>query len=639
MKIEFVSVHLEGFRSFVEPTSFSLNHPSGLYFIRGQNELEPELAANGVGKSSLWESIFWCLFGKTTNGVTAANVSTWGSDHACVTLSLLVNGKEVKITRSRGPNRLTINNVDTTQDRVIATLGVTADLASSTILVGQFAQTFVERGHAERLEMFSQLLNLGRWEEYSECAKENAANLLGSLTKLASELAFNQGKHAGIDIASVERMSTEWAATQLTLIGRQTQAVKLADAVLNQTKQAVQYAQAEYDSLGEVLQPVFKDMPERPEPVQDEDIPKWEIKKRELEQRFGIVEMERDHWIDWRDKINQLGPVCGACGQPVNASYKESQVTVLNTAIDKARDDLEQITVYVQEIIHLIETRAEKNKASHLKSMKQWEIDCQVFRDKQKHDQQAYNEYVAAKSTLLRAYEAAKMKMLNATNNLAISKRELTKLETEVNPHLAHITSLRQQVADLSVKIKKLEANIVEMKQLHTEVTYWIGGFKKIRMLIVEESLRALEMAVNDALIQLGLRGWIIRLDAERELTTGAIKREFIINVQSPYNEELVPWDTWSGGERQRLRLALIFGLQTFMQQRTGVSTNLMFLDEPSNYLSEAGVNDMLAFLKDKALRDNLCIWLADHRSLDAGEFAGTFLIYKNETGSHIKGV
>jgi DNA repair exonuclease SbcCD ATPase subunit len=59
-------VELTNFRSFAGDHSYELPTKAGLYNLTGQNLVNPRLGANGTGKSTFLEAIFWCLYGKTS---------------------------------------------------------------------------------------------------------------------------------------------------------------------------------------------------------------------------------------------------------------------------------------------------------------------------------------------------------------------------------------------------------------------------------------------------------------------------------------------------------------------------------------------------------------------------------------------
>ena len=67
MKICFNNIDIQ---SFMSVGNISINLKDlGLTLVRGINNYEPKLESNGSGKSSIFDSIIWCLFGCTTRDV------------------------------------------------------------------------------------------------------------------------------------------------------------------------------------------------------------------------------------------------------------------------------------------------------------------------------------------------------------------------------------------------------------------------------------------------------------------------------------------------------------------------------------------------------------------------------------------
>lgn len=56
-------------------------------------------------------------------------------------------------------------------------------------------------------------------------------------------------------------------------------------------------------------------------------------------------------------------------------------------------------------------------------------------------------------------------------------------------------------------------------------------------------------------------------------------------------------------------------------------------------WLSETGIQDLLAVLAERAAKQKKIILLADHRALDFGGFSGTITVTKNHLGSTISTV
>jgi DNA repair exonuclease SbcCD ATPase subunit len=135
----------------------------------------------------------------------------------------------------------------------------------------------------------------------------------------------------------------------------------------------------------------------------------------------------------------------------------------------------------------------------------------------------------------------------------------------------------------------------------------------------------------------LGLIEWELGFQVDRETAKGTLQRGFNVAVLSPHNTKAVPWEAWSGGEGQRLRLAANMGLADLIRSRTGTTLNLEVWDEPTQGLSPRGVADLLESLAQRARNEGRQIWIVDHRSYDFGGFAGTATIVKSQSGSRIR--
>lgn len=73
--------------------------------VKGVNECSKDNAlSNGSGKSSLWNSICWCLTGETIQGNSTAVKNINIEEKSCyVTLYFMVDGKQFEVTRIREP--------------------------------------------------------------------------------------------------------------------------------------------------------------------------------------------------------------------------------------------------------------------------------------------------------------------------------------------------------------------------------------------------------------------------------------------------------------------------------------------------------------------------------------------------------
>ena len=114
------------------------------------------------------------------------------------------------------------------------------------------------------------------------------------------------------------------------------------------------------------------------------------------------------------------------------------------------------------------------------------------------------------------------------------------------------------------------------------------------------------------------------------------LQRLLHVEIQSPDSRNFVRWGSWSGGERQRLKLIGTLALSDVLLAKAGVQTNLEILDEPSMYFSSEGVEQLNAFLADRAKQLGKCIYYVDHGAADSAHFSNVITIVKDKDGSYI---
>ena len=122
--------------------------------------------------------------------------------------------------------------------------------------------------------------------------------------------------------------------------------------------------------------------------------------------------------------------------------------------------------------------------------------------------------------------------------------------------------------------------------------------------------------------------------NTELETKAGTLRPGIHITVASPL--AVAPWEVWSGGEGQRIRLAVALGLSSLIQRMAGININLEIYDEPTAWLSGEGIEDLIDCLKHRAKTANKTLWLCDHRALLHSDFDETWQIIKDADGSRI---
>jgi len=579
MKINRIA--LQGFRSFRAQQSLdTTGMPPGLYHVAGENLLEPTLEANGVGKSSLFEAPGWALYGRTSRGIRAGAVKSWSGKAQC---AVLLSGESeagpLSIYRTWSPNALTITVADASarpvdQQELEQLVGIPPAAFHAAVHFAQFAPAFVDLPPAEQTALFVSVLNLQLWDQASVLAGERAAAQAQEAQQLREHLARLQGQ-------AEELLTHDYAADEQAWQVQQDAAVKhlsdsLASAKLKHTnaQQQVKGA-AKTEAVATAATTT-------------------------LHEAGAAAAVARDTVRRLFDALSALNrkniTKCPTCGGPISNAHIKAEIA-----------------------------RTEKELAAATTTHKATQAGIDA----------AQTDAARFAADLERVREA-KATLITIEREVNTLYQQLTAEQRKANLFTALRTETDRRGAELADAIQSTQDTLDTATTKTAHFQFWQKGFKEVRLAQIKHSLDQLTVEVNEVLFQLGLHDWSFEFDIERETKAGTINKSFTTLVHSPYTEDAVPWEVWSGGESQRLRLACAMGFANLICARSGIQPNIEMWDEPSSWLSGAGIDDLLSVLAARAQRTAKVILLADHRALAFGGFAGRILIRKDAGGSCI---
>lgn len=619
--MEFVSLKLTNFKSFKGKHEFHFAEGKpGLHFITGENLVEPDLGANGVGKSSLWDALYWCLYGKSLRGVRASGVRCWQTDEPCsVTLIVAIDSNYYRIFRQWNPNNLTIqkNEEDPlvkVQSEVESLIGLTAWEFENSIIVGQFNTMFFDMSPANKLTVLNDLLNLDYWDDQSAKAKHKSIELIRDYNKIEKEIVSVQ---SAIDTQkiSLERTQTLYNSFELT---RQDNVGKL-EGMYNRTKKEFDRDRNNLIIIENTVNRLQKELDKLCDSriLGIEVVEKVKAEIQDLRSEKMIYNSNKEDFTKKVLKFDRAHAegTCPYCEQDVDPKV----MLEFKAKYEKQRDELSET---LRGIIDTIET---KRTNLTIKEDKVASVEIAL---------KSARKQLTSKAVSL---ADSKVRIHDFERDLSSIQSQIEQQESAENSHAVVLNDLTCCIKELEEKLEELEQECSLLSEDFTCVDFWVKGFKDVRFILVREALDMLEIEVNNNLIELGMEGWTIKLDVERQTKSGELSRGFHVSIKSPHNDEDVPWESWSGGEGQRLRLAGTLGLANLILSRKGIDSNLMVLDEPSRHLHRFGIEDLMDLLYTKARNDNKQIWLVDHHSLDYGNFSSTVTITKDENGSRIQ--
>lgn len=590
----------------------------GLYFLRGENLAQPTLASNGAGKSTFLDAIVWCLFGRTTRELKANDVLSWLGPGSCqVVLDLTIGNQTFKVKRSQKPNHLILINAGIEQpldqEELQKHLRLNYRSFLYSVMNPQFGESFFSLTPSAKLTLFSEIKELDLWLDKSKSAGAQADGLEKDIRGFETAIAQYQGKIATIeeDIKSLWDDEGKFEATRAAKhvalrasAKKNSQELRKLEHDMHRNQQIHKERVAIYNSYRAKTTNQIRARDTVLDSIQ------------ELARKKSSLKDERDKWIAKARQLENLGAVCNVCYQPVSASHKSAQITVI---MGKTLAQLDRDILRADEIRNTLMGCLVKEKSNV-------EVTTEEEQTQARKVSAIWDKIIAGREE----HKAG----LRRDNDIA---KQMSDLHKEENPYSALLDDKKRKLKAFKKIIKESTETKTQLEAELAATLFWVKGFKRVRLFIIEQAFQQLEIEVNNCLVQLGMPDWQVTFDIERENKSGGVTKGFVVFVKGPNNTEPVRWESWSGGETQRLQLAGNMGLSNLIMQQAGLTNTIEIYDEPSTHLSSEGMTDLANMLHERALSEGKCVWIVDHTTMtNFGDFEAIITVRKDKNGSSI---
>lgn len=603
---------INNFRSYKGKHEISFPTINGLYFLTGKNIAQPALGANGAGKSTLLDAITWVLFGCTTRGLKAAEVVSWGLTSCQCALELTVGAQRLKIKRTQSPNGLFLDEKPVDQKELQKHIRLNFDSFLYSVINAQFGQSFLSLQSSAKLSLFSDVMELNFWLEKSDEAATLSKEFKEQAETLRTTIARHEGQMITVtdDIEALEEKAASFETERLRqrgLLGKQSKDIYAEEKSLLGRQAHLKHKK----------QTLLKELE-----TWNNDVVALIEKRDDFLDKIELCSRKRSEWKNeeknLKDKLHNLpgsDDECPVCLQNVTARHLHSTRVFINSKLIGLEGTFKNSDAVLADLTkEMIRARghlsAKESSATEIRSDIS-EVDTEVT--------------------------ITKTKLAAIKTRLDDIGYQLHTLEQGENPHNAMLEAKKAALKKLKASVIEDVATLHKAEAGYEAISYWIKGFKRVRLFIIEQAFRTLELEINNSLAQLGMTDWEITFDIERENKSGGITKGFIAFVQGPSNAEPVRWENWSGGETQRLQLAGDLGLANLIMQQNGLVNTIEFFDEPSTHLSQEGMHDLANMLHERAVSEGKRIWIVDHTAItNFGEFEGIITAGKDAHGSDI---
>lgn len=602
--LKFITARGVNFGPFVDPFEFKLDRGPGLWYISGNNLVEPQLGANAVGKTSILNLIFWVITGRTMKSKRPGGRVEARKGKGTTEGELICErrGKSLNIKRTRKPNSLTLNDTPITDADLLNEFGIKPEVLQYTCMFGQSNPMFLSLGKEEQAALFNDLLDLDLWLQVAEKARKAGS--------LAEESA-----------ASCQKLIDELNGSIKSFREARKVAREQADIFERETKEKIEKLYDQQKAAEKEFTATSKELEKLGKPGKtttlEADIE--ELSKKIIDTKTSgvqIAELLSGATSKLKIARTRLEDVkearCDACGQVLPPATQK-------VTLEKTRED---IASYKKDI-----DRYTKTLAVHKENLEVFENKRDILR-RRLLDIKTSNEN-GRRDTLQRRHTQLEAELKNID-------KDITYLSRTKNPHDSSDRILLTRIKTAKTELEEAAKTLDSAEKLVSLSKLWQTSAKEIRLSIIDEALEETAAMATKHAERLGLQGWRIDLATERQNSAGNTTLGFTASLYPPDEIEPVAWETYSGGEETRLQLAMSYGLSDVLLTRAGIPLNIEILDEPSRGLAAEGISDLLECLVDRARETGKSIYLIDHHSLGAANFSGTLLVEKSKTGSHI---
>lgn len=611
-----VLTRVEG-QNFGSYEKFEYSIDGGVSLVLGE-VAGSEDQSNGSGKSTLFEIIPWVLWGKTTKGAAADSVIRKGT-RECVGTIIFDDG--LKVCRSRttsGKHSLTVY----LKDRVIEGLDTGVQKELDTLLGIDF-ETFQEcsyfsqenfvlfsrMSNRDRKGLFSKLLGLGLYDEILASVKEDHKCVEAVMVKVQMEKELSEKRLAEDLIPGVTRLNEE-----------------ACDLIKQHEKLNLSYqdtTQSEIQVLEEEIQGINSEILETVEDVEESDgeveanTKIWEANYSTLVDLKAAVRVGEKNVNNLHTKLKRLGVLvggdeCPLCGGEVTEKNQDRLQDAVREEIDHEREKIEALTTKRNDV--------------------QVTMDCvDMKRDALR---QLVKDGKARRIEWERKKEAAEEKMHQLNEKRRAFEQEDTKLKTLIEEKTKVVAEVKEAIQQAEVAISKMVESLQEVTAKTEELVKWIqifgpNGFSNV---LLETAASMVTKEVNTILYRSDV-GFAVNVEVERK----EVMTELKIVILTADSE--IDYRSLSGGEKQKIDVALLLALLTLLSRRWGLNHGLfgiLILDEVISYLDQYSVEVIAEEIKQAPAR---AVFVVTHITEMQSLFSRIMLVKKEDGISRLEDV
>ena len=613
----------------------------GLVLIQGVNAGDSSAASNGAGKSTLMNSLMWCIYGETSHGVKGDDVLSTGHEKNCrVKVTIEDEGKRYAIIRHRKhkefKNRLIVRGEDgdmtkgkdsLTQEFVERLIGASKEVFMASIYASQEAMPDLPGMSDKNLKtIVEEAAGVDRLTKAYAIAREraNAAAARMETTKTKMDACLSLVESAQNELESAKISSEAWERDR-------SERLDVARADLVGAEVTLTEVEMELRSLPEQIRDTENSIGKEREKLaskEEHDAKLVKVRGAITDIRASIriteniqkeaMQRARAFKVKAEEVNTKVGEPCPTCGK---AYCVEDLSTVKESFVEQARSEISQAQASATSVAKYQEHLEKALKIESSLVARTPDVSAIISRIEQltkelgtlRHREK---EVVAVEALVARA------------------RSEVDRITKETNPFLAVIKRHEESLAanKSNYGVLKTELKNIQEQALLLDKARQVYSPAGVRSHILTSVTPFLNAQTAEYLNTLSDGNIVAEWSTMESTKKGEWRDKFNISVRKIGASKT--FQTLSGGEKRKVRIACSLALQDLVASRASKNIELFIGDEIDDALDTAGLERLMGILEAKA-RERGTVMIISHKEMKSW-FRETITVEVKEGRSYV---
>ena len=620
--MKFKEISLRNFFSYGDvPEKLDLSQP-GLYLVLGKN---------GQGKSSILDGICFALFGKVTKNVNLPNiVNEQIGKNCCTSLSFEINGinyfidryrkhdkyhdnVKVYIHNKKEENLISKSNKTDTQELINGLINFTYKSFISAVMMSQESvSSFLEADPNKKKEIIENILQLEIMTKYHWIAQQKRKKLKHEIEILDIEYKTLESNKENIKQSMIDYVNSckdlkKEATNKIIKLEEKLNKINEVDIEeeknkilkVKQLEQELETKQIDYRRALDDINPLRNELDSYETAMLEFNgfIKTNNNSKKNLNKSRKNLEKNKEELKKDIKDTEHNPDKCPVCNNNINEDK-------LHKWLNNKKQELKDINERIKEIDeNFIEIEIKDEEYNNRKK----ELKKQIKNvEKQIKEKEEYAKTLEIEYKEIVIPESMNEDELNKLHESKVKiEIQLKELKNKVFVDENYLHALKKKGNELSNEIKEKNEEKILKKKNFIITEWWESSLSSKK-----KSMKS--WCINNVVGYFNAR---IKYYMDR-FFDGAVQ----IQMDTELNESIVrnkqerTFGMFSGGEKRRLNLAILFALYSLVKANISSKINIMFLDEIlSNQLDDKGISTVLELLEE--MKDNKeTVFIIEHR-------------------------